>query len=160
MAEEQQKEMSPQLTLYCTQTPNPIKISIALEELKIPYNVVKMDFFKRTHKEPWYLEINPNGKVPGLTDTFGDGQPIHLWESGSILKYLVEKYDKSYQLWYEPGSRENYELFNWVSNSPNARPEGFLRTHRINRINSALFSDFMCWPNARPGYSLHSSRTN
>lgn len=102
------------ITFYTTQTPNPIKVSILLEELKIPYNVHKIDFFERTQKEPWYLNINPNGKVPGLTDIFEDGKEINLWESGSILKYLVERYDTKHQFWYPPGTRENYELFNWV----------------------------------------------
>lgn len=102
------------LTLYTTQTPNGIKISIALEELEIPYKVFKHDFVARTQKEPWYLAINPNGRIPAITDTFSDGSQIHLWESGSILKYLVEQYDKDFKLWYPAGTRENYELFSWV----------------------------------------------
>ncbi len=82
-----------------TQTPNGIKISIALEELgqvsppsqsllqptnithrRLPYKVQKIDISKNTQKEPWFLAINPNGRIPALTDTFTDGQPIgFLW---------------------------------------------------------------------------------
>jgi glutathione S-transferase len=102
------------LTLYTTQTPNGIKISIALDELGIPYQVHKHDFVARTQKEPWFLNINPNGRIPAIVDTFDDGKPVALWESGSILKYLVERYDQDFKLWFPPGTRENYELFNWV----------------------------------------------
>ena len=104
----------PPVLLYTTQTPNGIKISIALEELGVPYKVFKHDFVTRTQKEPWYLEINPNGRIPAITDTFRDGTEINVWESGSILKYLVEQYDHDFKLWYPHGTRENYELFCWV----------------------------------------------
>lgn len=57
----------PDITLYTTQTPNGIKISIALEELGLPYKVHKIEFSKNTQKEPWFLEINPNGRIPALT---------------------------------------------------------------------------------------------
>jgi glutathione S-transferase len=106
---------SPNITLYITQTPNGNKASILLEELGIPYRVYKHDFAARTHKEPWYLKINPNGKIPAITDVFSDGKEIHIWESGNVLKYLVEQYDPTFKLWYPHGTRENYELFSWVS---------------------------------------------
>ncbi|KAF7588403.1 hypothetical protein BBP40_005732 [Aspergillus hancockii] len=105
---------APAITLYTTQTPNGNKASILLEELNIPYTVHKHDFSARTHKEPWYLDINPNGKIPAITDTFSDGQEIHIWESGNVLKYLVEQYDPEYRLWYPHGTRESYELFSWL----------------------------------------------
>jgi hypothetical protein len=105
------------ITLYTTQTPNGIKISIALEELGVPYGVHKHDFVARTQKEPWYLAINPNGRIPAITDTLASGEQIHVWESGSILKYLVERYDPDFKLWFKPGTKENYELFNWVSHA-------------------------------------------
>jgi Glutathione S-transferase len=106
---------SPNIVLYTTQTPNGNKASILLEELGIPYRVYKHDFTARTHKEPWYLDINPNGKIPAITDVFKDGKEIHIWESGNVLKYLVEQYDPTFKLWYPHGTRENYELFSWVS---------------------------------------------
>lgn len=104
----------PHIILYTTQTPNGNKASILLEELNIPYRVYKHNFSARTHKEPWYLDINPNGKIPAITDVFCDGREIHIWESGNVLKYLVEQYDPDFKLWYPHGSRENYELFSWV----------------------------------------------
>ncbi|KAF2183244.1 glutathione S-transferase [Zopfia rhizophila CBS 207.26] len=104
----------PSITLYTTQTPNGIKISITLEELGIPYKVQKIDISKNTQKEPWYLSINPNGRIPAITDTFTDGQTINLFESGSIMQYLVSRYDKDYKISYPPGTREYYEMNNWL----------------------------------------------
>ncbi|KAI2621606.1 glutathione S-transferase [Hypoxylon sp. NC1633] len=84
--------------LYTAQTPNGIKISILLEELGLPYNVTDIEFSKNTQKEPWFLEINPNGRIPALTDTFTDGKPISLFESGSIMQYLTDRYDTEHKV--------------------------------------------------------------
>ncbi|KAJ4350818.1 Glutathione S-transferase 2 [Ascochyta clinopodiicola] len=102
------------IVLYTTQTPNGIKISITLEELGLPYKVEKIDISKNTQKEDWFLAINPNGRIPALTDKFTDGQTINLFESGSIMQYLVERYDTDYKISYPKGSREWYEMNNWL----------------------------------------------
>lgn len=60
-----------------------------LEELEIPYEFVMLDMQAGEHRQPDFLAINPMGKVPVL----GDGD-FKLWESGAILLYLAEKYDK------------------------------------------------------------------
>ncbi|KAK4970425.1 Glutathione S-transferase 2 [Elasticomyces elasticus] len=65
-------------------------------------------------KEPWFLEINPNGRIPALTDTFSDGQKIRLFESGSIMQYLVARYDTEHKISFPPGTREFYEMNNWL----------------------------------------------
>lgn len=65
-------------------------------------------------QEPWFLEINPNGRIPALTDTFTDGAPIRLFESGSIMQYLVDRYDTEHKVSYPHGSREYWEVNNWV----------------------------------------------
>lgn len=62
----------------------------------------------------WFLEINPNGRIPALTDTFADGQKIRLFESGGILTYLVEQYDKDHKISFPQGTREHYEMVNWM----------------------------------------------
>lgn len=65
--------------------------------------------------DSWFLAINPNGRIPALTDTFpADGQKIHLFESGSILQYLVEHYDPTHKISYPQGTREAYEVNNWL----------------------------------------------
>jgi glutathione S-transferase len=62
----------------------------------------------------WFLKINPNGRIPALTDTFSDGQQINLFESGSILQYLAEQYDPEHKISYPKGTREYYEVNNWL----------------------------------------------
>src|ERR1700722_8733975 len=96
----------PNIHLYTAQTPNGIKISITLEELGLPYEITKVDIVKNTQKEPWFLEINPNGRIPALTDTFKDGKTIRLFESGSIQQYLVDEYDTEHKISYPKGTRE------------------------------------------------------
>ena len=49
-----------------------------------------------------------------MTDTFSDGKTIRLFESGSIMQYLVERYDKDYKVSYPPESRKHFEVNNWV----------------------------------------------
>ena len=105
---------SPAIKLYTSQTPNGIKISITLEELGLPYEVKKIDLSKQEQKEPWFLEINPNGRIPALVDRFSDGKTIRLFESGSIMQYLVERYDTDHKISYPKGSREAYEQNNWL----------------------------------------------
>ncbi|KAF2164426.1 hypothetical protein M409DRAFT_67924 [Zasmidium cellare ATCC 36951] len=106
--------MSSNIHLYTTNTPNGVKISVTLEELGLPYEVTKIDFAKNTQKEPWFLEINPNGRIPALTDTFADGEQIRVFESGSIMEYLVSRYDKDYKISFAPGTREHIEMTSWL----------------------------------------------
>jgi len=73
-------------TLYTAPTPNGWKISIALEEMGLPYEVKVVDFATNEQKSPWYVKLNPNGRIPTLLD---DG--FALFESGAILIYLAEK---------------------------------------------------------------------
>lgn len=74
--------------------------------------MTKIDISKNTQKEQWFLDINPNGRIPALTDTFSDGKTIRLFESGSIQQYLVEQYDTDYKISYPKGTREYYETNN------------------------------------------------
>jgi glutathione S-transferase/GST-like protein len=74
------------ITLYTAATPNGYKASVALEELGLPYEVRRLDLYKGEQKEPWFLAICPNGRVPAITD---DG--FAVFESGAILVYLAEK---------------------------------------------------------------------
>lgn len=105
---------APNITLYTSQTPNGIKISITLEELSLPYTVHKINMTTNEQKAPSFLAINPNGRIPALTDTFTDGNPIRLFESGSIMQYLVARYDTDHKISFPPGTREFYEMNNWL----------------------------------------------
>ncbi|TKA80971.1 hypothetical protein B0A55_02379 [Friedmanniomyces simplex] len=104
----------PDIHLYTTQTPNGIKISITLEELGVPYDWTKIDISKNTQKEQWFLDINPNGRIPALTDKFTDGKTIRLFESGSIMQYLVDRYDSENKISFAKGTREHVEMTNWL----------------------------------------------
>ncbi|WP_043307432.1 glutathione S-transferase family protein [Pseudomonas sp. ML96] len=77
------------IDLYTAATPNGHKISIALEELGLPYQVHALSFDKKEQKTPEFLRINPNGRIPAIVD---DG--FAVFESGAILIYLAEKTGK------------------------------------------------------------------
>lgn len=77
------------IELYTAPTPNGWKISIALEEMGLPYNVHPIALNKMEQKEAWYLKLNPNGRIPTIVDTDNDG--FAVFESGAILVYLAEK---------------------------------------------------------------------
>ena len=79
------------IDLYYWPTPNGWKISIALEELELPYETILIDILNGAQLEPWFLAINPNGKIPAITDREADGGPATIYESGAILTYLAEK---------------------------------------------------------------------
>jgi GSH-dependent disulfide-bond oxidoreductase len=77
------------IDLYSAATPNGHKISIALEELVLPYRLHVLDLGKGEQKEPWFTAINPNGRIPAIIDRAnGD---FAVFESGAILVYLAEQ---------------------------------------------------------------------
>ncbi len=77
------------ITLYTSATPNGRKISIALEELQLDYEIKDINLAENIQKKDWYLKINPNGKIPAIIDH--DVNDITIFESGAILIYLAEK---------------------------------------------------------------------
>jgi GST-like protein len=80
------------IQLYSLPTPNGVKVSIALEELGLPYEAHRVAFDSHDQLSPEYLSLNPNNKIPAILDPQGPGgQPLALFESGAILLYLAEK---------------------------------------------------------------------
>jgi GST-like protein len=80
------------LELYAFATPNSVKAAIALEELDLAYAVKPVNVRKGEQKDPAFLALNPNSKVPVLVDTdVSDGKHLTLTESAAILVYLAEK---------------------------------------------------------------------
>lgn len=149
----------PDIHLLTTQTPNGIKISITLEELGLPYKVTKIDISKDTQKEPWFLEINPNGRIPALTDTFTDGKQINLFESGSIQQYLVDQYDKDYKISYPRGTREFYEVNSWVRELfPDLKTSSKVNPH-FSSSSSTQASD-PCKDKPTTSQGMHPSTSN
>lgn len=83
------------ITLYSKATSNGRKASIMLEETGLPYAVRPMALEKKEQKEPWYLALNPQGRIPTIVDDEGpEGAPVTVFESGAILLYLAEKSGK------------------------------------------------------------------
>jgi len=77
------------IDLYTAATPNGWKVSIALEELELPYALHALDMGKGEQKEPWFTAINPNGRIPAIVDR--DNGDFPVFESGAILLYLAER---------------------------------------------------------------------
>jgi GST-like protein len=77
------------IDLYTAATPNGHKVSIALEEMGLPYTLKVLALSKNEQKEPWFLAINPNGRIPAIVDH--DADDLAVFESGAILIYLAEK---------------------------------------------------------------------
>ncbi len=80
------------ITLYTSSTPNGYKTSIMLEEIGIPYEVHPIHLSEREQKQDWFLQINPNGRIPAIIDHENDD--FAVFESGAILFYLAEKTGK------------------------------------------------------------------
>lgn len=99
------------ITLYTWSTPNGRKVSIALEELGLPYAVKTIDITRDEQFAPDFLSISPNNKIPAIVDADGpDGQPIALFESGAILIYLAEKTGKL----LPAEARGRYQTLEWL----------------------------------------------
>src|SRR5665213_2254107 len=85
------------IDLYYWATPNGFKISIMLEECKLPYNFIPVNISKGEQFKPDFLKISPNNRMPAIVDPNGpSGKPISIFESGAILQYLGRKTGKFY----------------------------------------------------------------
>ena len=99
------------LQLYSLPTPNGVKISIALEEIGLPYEAHLVSFGTNDQMTPEFLSLNPNNKIPAIIDPDGpDGKPLSLFESGAILMYLAEKTGKL----IPADAAGRYETLQWV----------------------------------------------
>lgn len=100
------------MELYYWPTPNGRKVTIMLEECELPYRLIPVNIQTGEQKQPSYVRINPNGRIPALIDEKpdDDGNPIAVFESGAILQYLA---DKTGRLW--PAKiRERYRVSSWL----------------------------------------------
>jgi len=84
------------IDLHYWPTPNGWKISIALEEMELPYRVVPVDIGRGEQFQPGFLVISPNGRMPAIVDhaPAGGGAPLSVFESGAILLYLAGKSER------------------------------------------------------------------
>jgi GST-like protein len=97
---------------YYWPTPNGWKLSIALEEMELPYQVVPVNIGRGEQFEADFLEISPNNRMPAIVDHEppGGGAPLALFESGAILLYLAEKSGR----FLPTAPRERYDVIQWV----------------------------------------------
>lgn len=99
------------IDLYTWMTPNGHKVSIALEELELPYRVQPVNIGAGEQFEPEFLEISPNNRIPAIVDDDGpDGGRCSIFESGAILMYLADKTG----LLLPQAGRDRYLVIQWL----------------------------------------------
>ncbi|KIY73674.1 glutathione S-transferase [Cylindrobasidium torrendii FP15055 ss-10] len=103
--------------LYTGPTPNGHQVSVFLQELKalypeITYDVESIDISTNRQKEPWFIKLNPNGRIPVLVDHARGDFPV--FETAAILLYLQQHYDTQNKFAFEPKSNEESEMLQWL----------------------------------------------
>ena len=105
------KKTTKPIELYYWPTPNGFKISIMLEECKLPYTLIPVNISKGEQFNPDFLKISPNNRMPAIVDPNGPGgRPISIFESGAILQYLGRKTGK----FYPSDERARVEVDQWL----------------------------------------------
>lgn len=97
--------------LYTAATPNGFKVSMLLEELEVPYDVVLVSFQQDDQKSAAYLKMNPNGRIPTLLDRSPGAEEFAVWESAAILIYLCDKHDSPL---LPKEARKRSECISWI----------------------------------------------
>jgi len=119
------------LTLYTWSTPNGRKVSIMLEECRLPYRVQTVDITKGEQMHADFVAVNPNSKIPAIVDPDGpDGAPITLFESGAILLYLAARTGKFLPV----SERGKYEAMQWLMFQMGGVGPMFGQTHHFLRF--------------------------
>jgi GST-like protein len=99
------------IDVYFWTTPNGYKITIMLEEVGLPYNVIPVNIGKGDQFKPEFLAISPNNKIPAIIDHEGPSKkPFAIFESGAILMYLAEKTGRL----MPSDTRRRYEVIQWL----------------------------------------------
>ena len=128
--------MSHPIQVYYWPTPNGHKITIALEEMGLPYEIVPVNIGRGDQFQPDFLAISPNNRMPAIIDPDGPGgRPISIFESGAILQYLGRKTGK----FYPADERERTAVEEWVFwQMANLGPMAGQRNHFRNYAPSFL----------------------
>jgi GST-like protein len=99
------------ISFFTWDTPNGRKISVALEEMGLPYTVHPVNISKGEQKLPDFLRLSPNGRIPAILDPDGpSNEPISVFESGAILLYLAEKTG----LFMPKDARKRVQVLEWL----------------------------------------------
>lgn len=98
------------IKLYGAHGPNPPKIAMILEELGLPYEIDPVPI--SDVKLPYYTALNPNGRLPTIIDP--NNNDLKIWETGAIIGYLTETYDKNYLISFKPETPEFWHARQWL----------------------------------------------
>ena len=134
------------IDFYTWSTPNGRKVSIALEELELPYELHPVDISKDEQMTPEFLAISPNNKIPAIVDR-DNGQA--LMESGAILIYLAEKIGSG--LWPQEPARR-YDVLQWLMMQMGSVGPMLGQTHHFVHFNKGKA------PYAEERYSKETAR--
>ncbi|KAK6957336.1 hypothetical protein Daesc_000120 [Daldinia eschscholtzii] len=126
------KAPKPGLNIYGCSAVNPYKLTIAAEELSVPYNYVSVDMGAAENQSEWYTSINPNGRMPALVHIKEDGTSVSVFESGACLLYIAAEFDKDHKISYPYGTPEYWKQLSW-SSSP------FVGGDRLTIADIAVF---------------------
>lgn len=104
--------MATPIDVHYWPTPNGWKVTIMLEELGVPYNIIPVNIGTGEQFTPGFLKISPNNRMPAIVDhePLGGGAPLAIFESGAILEYLAEKYGK----FMPKDTRGKYDVLQWL----------------------------------------------
>jgi GST-like protein len=99
------------IDLYYWPTPNGWKVSVMLEECRLPYRMIPVNIARGDQFDPQFLTISPNNRIPAIVDHDGPGgRPISIFESGAILQYLGRKTGR----FYPAAERGRVEVDQWL----------------------------------------------
>lgn len=127
-------ERFPMIDLYAWMTPNGFKITIALEEMDVPYTLKPVDLGESQNKASFFKELNPNQKIPVIVDhSPKKGGPVTLWESGAILLYLAEKEGK----FLPKSGLSRAQVFQWLMFQMSGVGPYFGNTFHFHKVSQA-----------------------
>ena len=130
--------MTKPLELWYWPTPNGWKVSIALEEMGLPYEVKPVNIGAGEQFTPEFLAISPNNRMPALVDPEGpDGKPLSIFESGAILQYLGNKSGQ----FYPADVRARAEVDQWLFWQVGGLGPMAGQTHHFRQYAPALIKD-------------------
>ena len=130
--------MTRPIELWYWPTPNGWKVSIALEEMGLPYVVKLLNIGAGEQFEPAFQAISPNGRMPAIVDPDGpDGQPLSIFESGAILQYLGNKAGQ----FYPADVRTRVEIDQWLFWQVGGLGPMAGQTHHFRQYAPALIRD-------------------
>jgi GST-like protein len=128
------------IDLYYWPTPNGWKITVMLEECRLPYSMIPVDISKGEQFKPEFLAISPNNRMPAIVDHDGPGgKPISVFESGAILQYLGRKTGKL----YPTDERGRVEVEQWLfwqmaNLGPKAGEANHFRNYAPEKLSYAI----------------------